>query len=442
MWRLRRIVGVGEPWNGVEAAQTSRLDDLIARVGEAVALDSDNEDERLRKAVMAFSVYLICFGGLFWGVTYAALGLWWSAIIPLAYMVLSLLNIALLYRTKNDRFFLISQLSLILLLPFLLQWSAGGFVSSGGVMLWAILAPVGALMFHGIRASTRWFAAYLALVAVSALIDVPLADGAIEIPAMAVAVFFASNVIMVSTILFLVLRHFVSETEQAKRKSDGLLFHMLPPSIAQRLKDGESPIADRIEEVSVVFADIVDFTRLADELEPEDLVDLLNSVYGAFDHIADDLGVEKIRTVGDAYIAVAGIPQPRDDHARVAVEAATRMRDHLVHLGLQTTESPIEMRFGVHCGPVVAGVIGTQKLNYEVWGDTVNVASRMESTGFPSQVQVSEAIYSQINRYYELSQCGATDIKGKGRMNTYLVGGAKPGTHMAPSPSESAPRPT
>ena len=417
----------------------ARLDRLIARVGDAVALETDSEDERLRKAVMTFSVYLICFGGLFWGITYAALGLWWTATSPLAYTVLSLLNIALLYRTKNDRFFLWSQLTLILLLPFSLQWSAGGFVSSGGVMLWAILAPVGALMFHGIRASTRWFAAYLSLVAVSALVDVPLAERATAITSATVAAFFAANVIMVSTILFLVLRHFVSETEQAKRKSDGLLFHMLPPSIAQRLKNGESPIADRIDNVSVVFADIVDFTQLSDQLEPEQLVDLLNGVYGAFDKMADELGLEKIRTVGDAYIAVAGIPQPRDDHALVAVEMTTRMRDHLAGLGQQPTGNRIEMRFGVHCGPVVAGVIGTQKLNYEVWGDTVNVASRMETTGFPSQIQVSEAVYRDINGYYDLTQCGATDIKGKGWMNTYLLGEIKPKIPMSSGQSEATP---
>ena len=276
---------------------TSRLAGLIDRIGDAVALEADSEDERLRKAVMTFSVYLISFGGgLFWGVVYGALGLWWSAVIPFAYTGLSLLNIALLYRTKRDRFFLLSQLVLILVLPFLLQWSAGGFVASGGVMLWAILAPVGALMFHGVRESTRWLVAYLALVAVSGLIDVPLRSTASAIGPEAIAAFFASNVILVSSILFLVLRHFVAETEQAKHKSDALLLHMLPESIAHRLKVGEAPIADRIDLVSIVFADIVDFTPLSEELEPEDLIVLLNGIYAAFDAIADSLEMEKIRT--------------------------------------------------------------------------------------------------------------------------------------------------
>jgi guanylate cyclase len=422
-----------------EHSTMSRLAGLIERVGTSVALETDNEDERLRKAVMTFSVYLICFGGLFWGVIYAVLGSWLSAVSPFAYTGLSLMNIALLYRTKRDRFFLLSQLALILLLPFSLQWSAGGFVSSGGVMLWAILAPVGALMFHGVRESTGWFVAYLALVAFSALIDVPLNSAAAPIPSGVVAAFFASNVIMVSAILFLVLRHFVAETEQAKQKSDALLLHMLPESIAQRLKAGEAPIADRIEVVSIVFADIVDFTPLAEELDPEDLVDLLNGVYADFDALADSLEMEKIRTVGDAYIVVAGLPTPREDHAHAAAEMASRMRSHLSEFRSPRGGKPIDMRFGIHCGPVVAGVIGNQKLNYEVWGDTVNIASRMESSGLPGQIQVSEAVYEQIQDDYELTQCGATDIKGKGPMNTYLLGPRKPNDGRRTGLSETRP---
>lgn len=419
------------PLIGLPPAKTGLVARLVDRVGDSVALGEDDEDERLRKAVMTFSVYLICFGGLFWGVLYALLGLWWSAVIPLGYTVLSLLNIAFLYRTKNDRFFLYTQLLLILLLPFLLQWVTGGFVSSGAVMLWAILAPVGALMFHSVEASMRWLIVYLVLVGVSAALEVWLPEPVADVPPAAIATFFAANVIMVSAILFLVLRHFVAETDKAKKKSDGLLYHMLPASIAQRLKDGEAPIADRIDNVSVVFADIVNFTQLADSLQPEQLVGLLNDIYRAFDRIADDLGIEKIRTVGDGYIAVAGIAKPQPDHAARAVEMASRMRDHITTVGPETGGGDIEMRVGVHSGPVVAAVIGTQKLNYEVWGDTVNVASRMESTASPGQIQVTEKVFLEVHDLYETTRCGATEIKGKGSMNTYLVGRPKPDVGLA-----------
>jgi len=289
-------------------------------------------------------------------------------------------------------------------------------------MLWAILAPVGALMFHGIRESTGWFVAYLTLLVFSAVVDVPLTSTAAQIPEPAIAAFFAANVIMVSTILFLVLRHFVSETETAKKQSDVLLTHMLPTWITERLKEGESPIADRVEMVSVVFADIVDFTPLSESLEPEDLVELLNSLYAAFDGIADSLQLEKIRTVGDSYIAVAGLPDGRSDHALAAVQMASLMRDRVHMNNKESGWQPIEMRFGIHSGPVVAAVIGTQKLNYEVWGDTVNIASRMESSGFPDKIQVSDVVYQQVKDTYELTHCGLAEIKGKGPMNTYILG--------------------
>jgi len=412
-----------------------RLAGLIDRVGNAVAVESDNEDERLRKAVMTFSVYLICFGGFFWAVIYGAAGLWRSAVIPFAYTALSLLNIALLYRTKRDRFFLISQLLLILMLPFLLQWSAGGFVASGGVMLWAILAPVGALMFHGVNEATRWFVAYLSLVVISALIDEQLRSLASTVPASVIAVFFASNMIMVSTILFLVLRHFVGATEQAKQRSDALLTHMLPEAVAQRLKAGEAPIADRVDVVSVVIGDIVDFTVLSEELDPADLVDLLNGIYTEFDSIADSLDLEKIKTVGDAYIVVAGLPTARADHASAAAEMATRMLSELARFHPRGVERPLEMRVGIHCGPVVAGVIGSQKLNYEVWGDTVNIASRMESSGLAGEIQVSEAVYKTLSGEYNLTHRGQIEIKGKGLMNTYLLGDKATSTNRISTPT-------
>lgn len=396
---------------------------LVDRVGLAVSVETDDESERLRKAVMTFSVLLVSVGGVVWVLAYAAIGASQTALIPLTYVVLSLINVAYLYWAKHDQFFLVSQLLMLLLLPFLLQWTMGGFVPSGAVMLWAILTPVGALMFHGAKASTGWFVAFVGLTVVSVVIDPRLEPAIPDITAFQIAATFAFNILMISMILFLVLRYFVGATAAAKRRSDELLSNILPDAIAERLKRGEKPIADRLEAVSVVFADIVGFTPLSESLEPETLVDLLDRIFDEFDSLADQMGLEKIKTVGDAYIVVAGLPTPRHDHIQAAAEMALAMRTHLTQVETPNGVDRIEMRFGIHCGPVVAGVVGTKKLAYSLWGETVNIASRMESQGRPNHIHVSEPIHRNLVDQYTFIARGTIEIKGKGPMETYFLTG-------------------
>lgn len=402
------------------------MDVLVDRVGETFSLEADDESERLRKAVMTSSVLLICIGGAVWAVTYAAFGDLRSASIPLAYVVLSLINISVLYWTKADRFFLVSQLLLILMLPFMLQWSAGGFVPSGAVMLWAILAPVGALMFHGVRQSMWWFLAYVMLVIFSAAIDPRLEPPVAELSRVQIAASFAFNTIMVSTILFLLLRYFVAETAEAKQQSEELLSNILPDAIAERLKSGERPIADRIEMASIVFADVVSFTPLSESVSPEDIVEWLDRIFDGFDSLAEEASLEKIKTVGDAYIVASGVPTVRVDHAEAAADMALAMRQHLLRVEPPPGKDRISMRFGIHCGPVIAGVIGNRKLAYSVWGSTVNIASRMESHGQPDRIQVSSEIRDALIDTYTFEDHGTIDIKGHGPMQTFFLEKRRP----------------
>lgn len=399
---------------------------LVDRVGETFSLEADDESERLRKAVMTSSVLLICIGGAVWAAAYAALGDLRSASIPLAYVVLSLINISVLYWTKADRFFLVSQLLLILMLPFMLQWSAGGFVPSGAVMLWAILAPVGALMFHGVRQSMWWFLAYVVLVIFSAAIDPRLEPPVAELSRAQIAASFTFNAIMVSTIVFLLLRYFVAATAEANQRSEALLSNILPDAIAERLKRGERPIADRIETASIVFADVVSFTALSESVSPEDIVEWLDRIFDGFDSLADEASLEKIKTVGDAYIVASGVPTVRIDHAEAAADMALAMRQHLSQVEPAPGKDRISMRFGIHCGPVIAGVIGNRKLAYSVWGSTVNIASRMESQGQPNRIQVSSEIRDALIDTYIFEDHGTIDIKGHGPMQTFFLEERRP----------------
>ena len=210
-----------------------------------------------------------------------------------------------------------------------------------------------------------------------------------------------------------------------KATSERLLLNVLPGAIADRLKAGENLIVDRFDAVSVLFADIVGFTALSSRTSPEKLVTMLNELFSAFDRLAAKHGLEKIKTIGDAYMVVAGIPQPIADHAIALSHMALDMNEAISDYA-KRTGSDLSIRIGIHSGSVVAGVIGEKKFIYDLWGDTVNTASRMESTGVPARIHVSEATYLLIRDEFELEQRIPIEVKGKGLMTTYLLVGPKP----------------
>jgi class 3 adenylate cyclase len=219
-------------------------------------------------------------------------------------------------------------------------------------------------------------------------------------------------------------RVYLKQIEDERARSERLLLNVLPRPIADRLKGGETLIVDSFEEVTVLFADLVGFTRLAEQLSPPLMVRSLDLIFTAFDELASRHGLEKIKTIGDAYMAVAGLPSPRPDHA----EAAARMAlDMLVELARynQAHETTLQMRIGMNTGPVVAGVIGRHKFTYDLWGDTVNTASRMESHGEPGTIQITEATAAKLADRFVLRRRGLVDIKGKGELTTFLLIGPR-----------------
>ena len=222
--------------------------------------------------------------------------------------------------------------------------------------------------------------------------------------------------------------------EAERAKAEKLLLNVLPAPIAERLKADSSAIADGFAEVTVLFSDIVGFTKLSARLAPAEVVERLNEIFSAFDDIASHLGLEKIKTIGDAYMVAAGLPEPRADHAEAIAEMALRMQDAVAAFSQRRGES-LTVRVGIHSGPVVAGVIGKQKFIYDVWGDTVNTASRMESHGEPGRVQVSDATYKRLFGRFRFERRGAIEIKGKGLMETYFLLGPREPTGPDKPPS-------
>jgi adenylate cyclase len=213
------------------------------------------------------------------------------------------------------------------------------------------------------------------------------------------------------------VQHLILEQERAR--SEALLLNILPEPVADRLKRGED-VVDGFEDVSVLFADIVDFTPLSAGRTPEALVELLNDVFSRFDRLAERHGLEKIKTIGDAYLAVGGLPIPQSDHvervARMALDMQAAAGDLSRELGV-----PVRLRIGLHAGPVVAGVIGLRKFSYDLWGDTVNVASRMESHGEPGRIHVTDTVRGSLRDRYRFDGPVPVDVKGKGRMSTYYL---------------------
>jgi adenylate cyclase len=392
---------------------------------------SDSEELRLRKAVLVLSSSLMATLACIWVVTYAALGLWVSAAIPFVYQLASAASLYAFARTRRFRLFRRSQLLMSLLLPFALQWSLGGFAASSAVALWAFACPVGALLFLGTRQAIPWFLAFGALMVFSGLIDPALADGAPDTPEAVVISFFVLNFLGVCTTAYVLLQYFVRARERAlaeleveRAKSERLLLNVLPASVAGRLKESEGVIADGFDAATVLFADIVGFTPLAQELSPAEAVVLLDRVFAGWDGLADRYGVEKIKTIGDAYMVAAGLPGEREDHAEAIAEMALEMGSEAARCAGETGHS-LEVRIGVDSGPVVAGVIGRAKFSYDLWGDTVNTASRMESHGVPGEIQVTERTYERLRGRYELYPRGEIEVKGKGPMTTYLLLGRR-----------------
>ncbi|MEJ2600101.1 MAG: adenylate/guanylate cyclase domain-containing protein [Anaerolineales bacterium] len=371
---------------------------LITKIGKSV---DDSQDIRLQKSLLVYGSFMFIAAGALWGIFYILFHETLAGMIPLSYAIVSCLSVVHFALTRRYRFFRASQLILILLLPFLLMISLGGFINSSAVILWSFICPLGALLFAEHKQSYRWLIAYLALLVLSGFLQ-SYVGATNHLTQRLVTIFFVLNIGVVSSIVFLLLHYFVGQKELAYRllrveqdRSESLLLNVLPREIATRLKAGERIIADHHPSVSIMFADLVGFTPLTNQLSPTAMVELLNEIYSHFDSLIEKHGVEKIRTIGDNYMIAAGLPRPRADHAQVMVRLALEMNAYIASL------APVEgrhlsFRFGINSGPVIAGVIGHKKFAYDVWGDTANIASRMESQGVPGKIQITQATYEMI----------------------------------------------
>lgn len=396
----------------------------------------DPPEERLGKFVLGMMVAAESIVSAFWIFAFSELGDGYAvmAIFPYAYIVISYASLLLFYHFKRFEYFTFTQLVMLLVMPFFMQWIIGGFAASSGIAIWGVLAPVGALMILGTRQSTGWFVLFFGLTTFSWLMNDLFASFALPIPKHTQMMFFFANIGGVATILYLLMRYFETQKERVMHeldkkngallleqdRSDRLLLNILPKSVADRLKQDHTRIADRFEAVTIMFADLVDFTRISAGMTPDALVDLLGQVFSRFDELTEKHGVEKIKTIGDAYMVVCGAPEARADHAEAIANLAIDMQQALIELSVSSGHM-LMMRIGINSGPVIAGVIGSSKFSYDLWGDTVNMASRMEHYGLSNVIHVTDSTYELIHDKFRFEKREPITVKGKGKVQSYFL---------------------
>lgn len=390
----------------------------------------ESDERRLEATVLVISTVLVGAAAVLWGAIYLAFDEPAAAVIPFGYSALSAVSLTVFRFTRHYLVFRLTQLLLIVVLPFLLMIAIGGFVNSGAVIFWALLGPLGALLLTSRGEAVGWTIAFFALVVVSAIIEPNARDGN-NLPTGIVIAFFAMNVVGPSATAIVLLYYFVGQKNTAlgllqheQEKSERLLLNVLPKEIAPTLKEGGQVIAEHFDAVSVLFADIVGFTPLSEKMPPAEMVGLLNDIFSYFDTLTDKYGLEKIRTIGDNYMVASGVPVRRDDHAHALARMALEMNNFLDSRKDASAE-PLQFRIGMNSGPVVAGVVGTTKFHYDIWGDAVNTASRMESHGVPGRIHVTSEMHELLQDTFTFESRGEIEVKGKGTKHTWFLEGVR-----------------
>ena len=398
---------------------------LRARLERVGTLETDTPEDSRRKVTLVVLSGICFIASIIWGTMYFII-LGPTITVFITYGFTFVIGAALLvfFATKRFALLLYPFFLMILWNPIAMQWSLGGFAASGVLMTWSILAPFCALMFQTVRAAVWWFAAYIVLLAVSLVLDHQLQPLAPPLSHATSMLFFGLNIVGPAVAILLSMMYFVNAFRREHERSESLLLNILPREIVPVLKSGRQTIADHYETCSILFCDIVGSTPIFASMAPEEVVDWLNEAFSMFDRLVEKYGLEKIRTIGDNYMIASGVPTPRVDHATAIAALALDIVQGLEQLPDRDGKR-LAFRLGINSGPIVAGIIGKMKFQYDLWGDTVNIASRMESHGEVGKVHISAATYDLIKDDFECEPRGSVPIKGKKTMETWFLVGPK-----------------
>ena len=394
---------------------------LVARAARIGIEPTDSNEIALQKRLVVSLSLVIVPLAVLWSAVYFAVGAPLSASIPGSYSIIATVNTAIFALTRNLGFYRFTQLLMMLILPWLLMMSLGGFKESSVVIIWAALCPLTALLLGDLRQTLLWILGFIFLLIVSAILQPYLPS--IDLPEQFVTWFFVLNVGAVIAIAFVLLYYFVGQRNFFQERSEMLLLNILPKEISDALKAEQRTIAAHYDAASILFADVVEFTPMAATMTALRLVDLLNEVFQCFDTLVEKYNLEKIKTIGDCYMVAAGVPRPRPDHARALVQLALDMQAAVAERKFGGRQ--LAFRIGINSGPVVAGVIGRKKFSYDLWGAAVNVASRMETYGESGTIQITRNTYELIKHDFALEAKGTVKVRGAGELEIWHVLGRK-----------------
>lgn len=384
--------------------------------------------------------------GIVWGSFYIFLGFYNTAIFPFLFSFVVGVSIILFKFIRKKNILLCSQLFMIFWTPIAVQWSLGGFNQSGAVIIWSFLSPLGAIIFLKKEKSIPIVIIYFIFLIISTWYDYYFyTNTKFIVPNIIKMYFYSMNIFGVSLTTIIAFYYYTFELKKRdlkikeetkkleeanffieieKQKSEILLLNILPEKIAEKLKTESHIEPVYFENASIFFTDFVSFTKKSELISPQELVSELDFFFSYFDRIIDRHKLEKLKTIGDSYMGAGGIPKACKNHAIHTCLAALEIQDFMKQSNeLKNSKklSQWEMRFGIHSGPVIAGVIGRKKFAYDVWGDTVNTASRMVASGHPGKINISIHTYELIKRYFECEYRGKIAAKSKGEINMYFL---------------------
>jgi adenylate cyclase len=423
-------------------------DPLVLRTVRRLAalgdVPNDDDDLRTRKHAFVLAAVGIIIAALLWA---PAAHLYGHSLLAGASLAFAAAATSTLVGFGVTKRYCVSVRTLLVLgLAYVVigHVSFGGFRGGGGSLAWGLLAPVLAVLLFDVSSGLRWFAVYTAVVLVAMLIDPTIADLMPPTWEGLPIVILAYNLLGPTLIVLMLTASVDGERAAARSDYHRLLLEMVPTSVARQLYRGQHRVAEQHRSVSVIFADLVNFTAFTERTKADDVLLVLNDVFNTFDTLADRFGIEKVKTMGDGYMAVAGAPQPRDDHADAAVRFAVALH-HAISRRAAMRSRGLLLRVGIASGPVTAGVIGRRRWAYDLWGDTVNLASRMESTGIPGRIQLSKDTVRLVQGRYPFERRTGVFVRGKGRMSTFTLDPGRVGDpeairSLGTSPDEGPPR--